>query len=182
VSLLTANPCYLRHNLGWTEQLQFHDLRPHSFALRFHSTPSTSLTTLHYRLLSHTIETRVLDPAHVPTILRSLRRTFFPANTFPRQPKSLPDEAAITAIKQQCTQAILGAIPAPLRATYLCTRDPAAQMAAVESWLDVLSDPYLNKHLIFSLLELCVVRLIPELASEGPKELLTQRTGLDVHL
>jgi hypothetical protein len=68
-----------------------------------------------------------------------------------------------------------------LRATYLSTRDPAAQIAAVESWLDVLSDPYLNKHLVFALLELCVVRLIPELASEGPKELLAQRIDLDVH-
>jgi hypothetical protein len=46
-------PCYLRHSLGWTEQLQFHDLRSHSFALRFHSTPSTSLTTLHQTPISH---------------------------------------------------------------------------------------------------------------------------------
>jgi hypothetical protein len=133
----------------------------------------------HHRLLSHTIETHVLNPAHVPTILRSLRRTFFPANTFPRHPKSLPDDTSITAIKQQCTQAILGAIPASLRATYLSTRDPEAQAVVVEAWLGVLSDPYLNKHLVFSLLELCVVRLIPELAVDGPKELLSRRIGLD---
>lgn len=133
------------------------------------------IKSLHSRLLSHAIQTRILDPAHLPTVLRSVRRTFFPANTFPRQVKSLPNEAAIIEIKSNCTKAILDTIPVSVRATYFSTTDVNIQLAIVESWLDVFSDAYMNKHLILGLLELCIVRLVPELLTAGPEELLVQR-------
>ena len=44
-----------------------------------------------------------------------------------------------------------------------------------EGILDVFSDAYLNKHLIYSMLELIVVRLIPEMAEKRVSELLGER-------
>ncbi|KAF3770490.1 hypothetical protein M406DRAFT_354475 [Cryphonectria parasitica EP155] len=41
--------------------------------------------------------------------------------------------------------------------------------------LDVFSDSYCNKHLMYSALELVLVRLIPELAEKGVEELLEER-------
>ncbi|KAI0016699.1 hypothetical protein F4780DRAFT_797570 [Xylariomycetidae sp. FL0641] len=41
--------------------------------------------------------------------------------------------------------------------------------------LDVFSDPYCNKHLIYGILELVLVRLIPELAERGIGELWDER-------
>jgi len=43
--------------------------------------------------------------------------------------------------------------------------------------LDVFSDAYANKHLLYSVVELIVVRLIPELAEGGVMEVLGERIG-----
>jgi len=42
-------------------------------------------------------------------------------------------------------------------------------------FLDIFSDPYCNKHLLYSLLELAIVRLMPELAERGVVDLLEER-------
>lgn len=42
-------------------------------------------------------------------------------------------------------------------------------------FLDIFSDPYCNKHLLYSLLELVIVRLMPELAERGVVDLLEER-------
>jgi hypothetical protein len=47
----------------------------------------------------------------------------------------------------------------------------------VEGLLMVLSDEYCNKHLVYGILELVLVRLIPELAEKGVEELLVERLG-----
>lgn len=41
----------------------------------------------------------------------------------------------------------------------------------------VLSDEYCNKHLMYGVLELILVRLMPELAEKGVVELLEERLG-----
>lgn len=41
--------------------------------------------------------------------------------------------------------------------------------------LDVFSDPYCNKHLVYGILELILVRLMPELAEKGVIELWEER-------
>ena len=45
----------------------------------------------------------------------------------------------------------------------------------VEEILDVFGDAYLNKHLVYSILELVIVRLVPELGESTPSELLSER-------
>jgi hypothetical protein len=45
----------------------------------------------------------------------------------------------------------------------------------VERVLDVFGDSYCNKHLLYGVVELIIVRLIPEMAEKGVEELLQER-------
>jgi hypothetical protein len=45
----------------------------------------------------------------------------------------------------------------------------------VEQILDVFGDAYLNKHLVYHILELVIVRLVPELRESTPSQLLSER-------
>lgn len=47
-----------------------------------------------------------------------------------------------------------------------------------EGVLDIFSDEYCNKHLVYSMLELILVRLMPELADKGIAELWEERLSL----
>lgn len=47
----------------------------------------------------------------------------------------------------------------------------------LESLLDVVGDEYCNKHLMYSVLELILVRLMPELSEKGVVELWEERLG-----
>jgi hypothetical protein len=47
------------------------------------------------------------------------------------------------------------------------------------SILDVFSDAYCNKHLVYSMLELILVRLLPELTEKGVLELWAERIPVD---
>lgn len=47
----------------------------------------------------------------------------------------------------------------------------------VEGILNVLGDSYLNKHLVFGIVELVVVRLVPEMGEMGVSELMEMRLG-----
>lgn len=44
-----------------------------------------------------------------------------------------------------------------------------------EDVLNVLSDPYCNRHLLYGVVELLIVRLMPELAEKGVIELSDER-------
>jgi hypothetical protein len=60
---------------------------------------------------------------------------------------------------------------------YLASKERGEQRDVVEGWLDVLGDPYLNRHLVFAVLELCLVRVLPELAEKGPRDVIEERLG-----
>jgi radical SAM superfamily enzyme YgiQ (UPF0313 family) len=45
--------------------------------------------------------------------------------------------------------------------------------------LDVFSDAYCNKHLVYGMLELILVRLLPELTEKGVLELWAERIPVD---
>ena len=47
----------------------------------------------------------------------------------------------------------------------------------MEEVLNIFDDPYCNKHLLYGILELIVVRLIPELGEKEVVELLADRFG-----
>jgi hypothetical protein len=45
----------------------------------------------------------------------------------------------------------------------------------MEELLGCLDDTYLNKHLIFQIVELIVLRLVPELGQQGVRDLMEER-------
>ena len=47
----------------------------------------------------------------------------------------------------------------------------------IERELDIWSDAYLNKHVAYSVLELVLVRVLPELADESVSSLVRGRLG-----
>lgn len=48
-------------------------------------------------------------------------------------------------------------------------------IAQLEEMLDVFGNAYMNKHLVYNMLELVLVRLVPEMAERGTGELLRER-------
>jgi hypothetical protein len=71
-------------------------------------------------------------------------------------------------------------MPSRLADTYFATQDRTAQLTQVGEILSCLDDLYLNKHLVFQIIELLIVRLIPELGEQGVHELMAERS-VDVH-
>ena len=128
------------------------------------------------RFLSHTVQLHVLNPAFLPMFLRTLRATLFPQNGLApgRQPPS--DEEA-KVIKQRCAATLLGLLPTTVASTFFASEDPAEHLRQVEELLDCFGDAYLNKHFIFAIVELLIIRLIPELGERGVQALLDERMG-----
>lgn len=50
-------------------------------------------------------------------------------------------------------------------------------LAEVEEILETFGDSYMNKSLIFGIVELCIVRLLPELGEMSVRELMEMRLG-----
>ena len=60
--------------------------------------------------------------------------------------------------------------------------DPARERMLLElelGVLDVFGDEYMNRCLVFAIVELVVVRLIPEMAEKGTREMLEEKIGPD---
>ena len=125
------------------------------------------------RILSHAIQSHVLDPALLPTLLRTARAALFPNNA-PAPPRIIPTASEQLLIRQRCAQAILTLIPARIHDTYF---GPGIdrRVREMEDVLDVFGDSYCNKHLLYGIVELIIVRLIPEMAEKGVEELLQER-------
>ena len=52
-----------------------------------------------------------------------------------------------------------------------------AWVGEVEGELDIWGDEYMNKHLGYAVLELIIVRILPELGEQRIEELLKERLG-----
>lgn len=128
------------------------------------------------RFLSHTVRTRILDPAFLPIVLRTLRATLFPNNAL-GPPRQIPSNEEVKIIKHNCAATLLGLLPPTIARAFFATHQHEAQLQQLEDILDCLEDEYLNKHLIFQIVELIVLRLVPELGEQGVRDLLEERTG-----
>jgi hypothetical protein len=56
-------------------------------------------------------------------------------------------------------------------------QDEERMVDQVECLLMVFSDEYCNKHLVYGVLELVLVKLMPELIDKGVEELWEERLG-----
>lgn len=117
---------------------------------------------------------RVLNPAFLPVVLRTVRATLFPNNGL-GPPRPIPSSNEVQEIKARCAAALLALMPRNLAVIFFASADADEQHHQVEEMLSCLDDNYLNKHLIYQIIELVILRLIPELGSQGVQELLEER-------
>jgi hypothetical protein len=127
------------------------------------------------------VHEHVLNPAYIPRLLKIVRATLFPNNA-PGPPKRVPDAAEIVAIRLRCAETVVSALPAALLYRYFDIRDIGDEgkeklVGEVEEMLGVLGDAYLNRHLVYGLIELIIVRLIAEMGEKGVGELMKARIG-----
>lgn len=92
-------------------------------------------------------------------------------------PRQIPNEEETKEIKRCCANSLLGLLPTNIAAAVLASSSKVTQHRRVEEILECLEDAYLNRHLIFQILELIVLRLAPELEQQGIRDLIEERTG-----
>ncbi|KAI1433092.1 hypothetical protein GGR50DRAFT_537448 [Xylaria sp. CBS 124048] len=201
--------------------------------------------------MSHYIHILVLDPAHMPGLLRAIRAALFPNNA-PGVSNLKPPSSReqLLALRRRCASGLLGLVPRAVGELYYGTsiwpwahsqadtpiheggdlrirppkggdehlnmphdgesnqampnnnatlrprhkehpqessksngthteytrREEERRLSEIETGIvDLFSDAYCNKHLIYSILELILVRLVPELAERGVGELWEER-------
>lgn len=140
------------------------------------------------RLLSHHIRS-LFSPTHLPPLLRTLRGVLFPNNAPGQSSLSPPsNDAELSALRRRAANALWSLLPKGVRTLYFGGRlwrrgtgdDDVEEQELIdemERLLMVLSDEYCNKHLMYSALELILVRLMPELGEKGVTELWDERLG-----
>lgn len=127
------------------------------------------------RFLAHVFQTRVLDPAQVPKALKIVREGLFPGNAMGAA-RTVPASEDVPQIKSDCAAALVQVLPRRVRDLYLgkdCSDEDAK--GQMEDLLDIFGDEYMNKRLVFGILDLVVCRLFPELVETGVEELLKER-------
>lgn len=123
------------------------------------------------RLLSYYLRKYALDAALLPTLLRSLRAAVFPGNKFGATPPTLVAPANAQeekALRRRTAEAVWAM-------AYGSRAASDATLADIDGVLDVFSDAYCNKHLLYGLLEAVLVRLMPEMAETGVLGLWEER-------
>ena len=126
--------------------------------------------------------TSLLAPVHLPPLLRTLRATLFPNNapgTSTLQPPS--SHAELLALRRRTATQLAERVPPRLYSLYFSGRPPwrdgELDVSAVEELLDLFGDEYCNKHIMYGVIELVLVRLMPELSERRPGELMAERLG-----
>ena len=90
-------------------------------------------------------------------------------------PRKVPTLEEAQNIKRRCAVMLLRLLPHPVATVYFARLPGETILTQVEELLDCLGDSYLNKHFIFQIVEVIVLRLVPELGEKGVKELLDER-------
>ncbi|QDS74088.1 hypothetical protein FKW77_009569 [Venturia effusa] len=155
------------------------------------------------RLLSNGIHRYMLNASYVPKTLQIARAALFPNNA-PGPARKVPDAVEIVAIKRKCAEAVAGVLPLAVGARFFgvgssdfshvsgterstsfkasgeigASEDAEIRervVAEIDGLLGVLGDAYMNKHLIFGIISLVVLRAAPELGGKGVGELMRER-------
>ena len=158
-----------------------------------------------HRFLADLITTHVLSPEIIPPLLLNLRTALFPHNAL-APGRATPSLAEQGVIQRRCAVALLELVPKRVAKRFLlgsrCRGEDTAHapksskekggeagnadeqdeciddlIEEVEKVLSVFGDAYCNKHLIYGIVELCIVRLVPEVGEMGVRELMDARLG-----
>jgi hypothetical protein len=120
-----------------------------------------------------------LPPSILPPLLLNLRIALFPGNAQGPPALEPPSSEERLQIRRRCAEAILSLVPPLVSRVYFnvdADKEGEDEMLRqVEDILDVFGDVYCNKHLAYNILELVIVRLVPELGESTPSELLSER-------
>lgn len=106
-------------------------------------------------------------------LLRTTRAALFPNNTL-APPRLIPSAPEALLIRRRCAVTILELLPVKVQDVYFGV-EAERRVREVEEVLDLFGDSYCNKHLLYGVVELIVVRLMPEMGEKGVKELLEER-------
>ncbi|KAF5605360.1 uncharacterized protein FSUBG_6527 [Fusarium subglutinans] len=141
-------------------------------------------------LLSHHINS-LFSPSNLPPLLRTLRGVLFPNNA-PGKTTLFPpsSEAELQALRRRAAKSLWGLLPKGVGRLYFGGRlwrqsaESEGDLSEDEDLVDemerlllVLDDEYCNKHLMYSILELLLARLMPELTEKSVTELWEERLG-----
>jgi hypothetical protein len=92
----------------------------------------------------------------------------------PAPPAPSPDERP--EIRWRSASSIFTLLPRFATQTYYSTQDEDRIISAIEDdMLRPFEDEYLNKHIVYSILELVLVRIMPELGEQPVSALLAER-------
>lgn len=92
-------------------------------------------------------------------------------------PRSIPSDQEAQKIKRDCAASILNLIPPSVAAALFATTDKVAQLGQIQDVLSCFDDTYMNKHFIYQIVDLVILRLAPELGERGVRELLDERAS-----
>lgn len=100
----------------------------------------------------------------------------FPDNAMGPPAPPPPSKEEALQIRRAAAEDILSLVPLFTAKTLFAARDRDQIVNQIETdILDVMSNTYMNKHLIYGILDFIMVALIPELAKKTPSELLGER-------
>lgn len=120
-----------------------------------------------------------MPPSVLPPLLLNLRIALFPGNAQGPPALEPPSDEERLQIRRRCAEAILSLVPPLVSRVYFNVdadkKGEDEMLGQVEDILDVFGDVYCNKHLVYNILELIIVRLVPELGESTPSELLSER-------
>ena len=103
-------------------------------------------------------------------------------------PRITPSPAETLFIRRRCAETLLSLVPINVQHIYFGTASGLLgqgsekegrerRIKEVEEMLNVFSDSYCNKHLMYGIVELILVRLLPELSEKSVEELREERIG-----
>ncbi|KAF8418218.1 PXA domain-containing protein [Tirmania nivea] len=126
-------------------------------------------------LLSDLFKAHIASPDLVVKVLASARAALFP-NGAMGPPRPYPTAVEQDAIREAAMQALLDKIPTVIKRHYFGT-EQWEWRSVIDGYLDILKEREVNKHLIYQVLELVVVRLVPELEEVEVRKLMRERIG-----
>lgn len=130
--------------------------------------------------MHHSIHTHLQPSQLLPALLRTLRQTLFPNSSLPPPAPPAPSASEISNIKRTCALSVLSLVPSAVCKRFFGGEETEDWVREVEGELDVWGDEYLNKHLGYAVLELIVVRVLPELGEHRVEELVKERLGIEL--
>ena len=130
--------------------------------------------------MHHTLHTQLQPSQLLPTLLRTLRQVLFPKSTLPPPAPPAPSASEVSNIKRTCALSLLSLLPVAVCKPFFGAGETEDWVGEVEGELDAWGDEYLNKHLGYAILELIVVRVLPELGERRVEELVKERLGKDI--